>query len=50
MIGRDLVEAVGNEKLQPLIAGGLLELTATHLRATAHGRQVLNAVLARLVD
>jgi oxygen-independent coproporphyrinogen-3 oxidase len=49
MLGRDPVEAIGEARLQKLIAGGLLELDATHLRATAQGRQLLNAVLARLV-
>ena len=35
--------------LAPLLDGGLLELTPSHLRATARGRPVLNAVLAALL-
>ncbi len=50
IVGRDVVAAIGEAKLQPLIAGGLLDLTATHLRASESGRQVLNAVLQRLID
>jgi oxygen-independent coproporphyrinogen-3 oxidase len=49
IVGADLLEVIDAGKLAPLIEGGLLELGDTHLRATAHGRQVLNAVLARLV-
>ncbi len=50
IVGRDLIDAIDAAKLQPLIGGGLLELTATHLRATDQGRQLLNAVLQRLID
>ena len=35
--------------MAPLVAAGLLEIDATHLRATPAGRQRLNAVLERLV-
>jgi len=50
MTGVDAVAALDAGKLQSLIDGGLLELSATHLRATDQGRQLLNALLARLVD
>lgn len=43
--GRDVEPAA----LTRLIDGGFLELTPTHLRATAAGRQRLNAVLAALL-
>ena len=47
--GSDPVEALGNRRLTPLVEGGFLEITATHLRATAAGQQRLNALLERLV-
>ena len=47
--GADPVEAVGGAKLAPLIGAGFLEVTPTHLTATAAGRQRLNAVLERLI-
>ncbi len=49
-IGRDVVEAVGEARLTPLLEGGLLELDDRHLRATPSGRAVLNALLQRLMD
>jgi len=47
--GADPVEALGEAALAPLVAAGFLEVSATHLGATAAGRQRLNAVLERLV-
>jgi oxygen-independent coproporphyrinogen-3 oxidase len=46
--GRPLEEAVDRRALDRLVAGGFLELTPDRLRATAEGRQRLNAVLAAL--
>jgi putative oxygen-independent coproporphyrinogen III oxidase len=48
--GADPVEALGEAKLVPLVEAGFLEVDATHLKATAAGRQRLNAVLERLVS
>jgi putative oxygen-independent coproporphyrinogen III oxidase len=47
--GVDPVEALGEAKLAPLARAGLMESDATHLRATAAGRQRLNALLERLL-
>jgi oxygen-independent coproporphyrinogen-3 oxidase len=47
--GCDPVQALGERKLEPLIEHGFLEVDATHLKATAAGRQRLNALLERLV-
>jgi putative oxygen-independent coproporphyrinogen III oxidase len=47
--GQSFEDDLGREKLAPLIAGGFLELDAHALRATAAGRQRLNAVLGRLL-
>lgn len=47
--GRDAPDAVDPGMLAQLSAAGFVELTPTHLRATAAGRQRLNAVLAALV-
>ena len=47
--GADPVEAIGEKRLTPLLAGGFLEVDATHLRATPAGQQRLNALLERLV-
>lgn len=47
--GTDPVTALGEDRLAPLTAAGLIEIDATHLRATLAGRQRLNAVLERLV-
>ncbi len=49
LTGTDPVAAVGERRLAPLMAAGYLDVDATHLRATAAGRQRLNAVLERLV-
>jgi oxygen-independent coproporphyrinogen-3 oxidase len=46
--GADPVEALGEAKLAPLIAAGFLEISPQRLRATAAGRQRLNALLERL--
>lgn len=48
--GTDPVEAIGEPKLAPLVDAGFLEIDRTHLRATATGRQRLNALLARLLS
>lgn len=50
IVGRDVVAVLGEARLTPLIAGGLLALDAGHLRATSSGRAVLNALLQRLMD
>jgi oxygen-independent coproporphyrinogen-3 oxidase len=47
--GADPVEALDAARLEPLVRAGFLEIDATHLRATADGRQRLNALLERLV-
>lgn len=47
--GRSLDDLVTEAALAKLTGGGFLERTATHLRATAAGRQRLNAVLAALM-
>ena len=47
--GADPVEALGEAKLAPLVEAGFLEVDATHLKATAAGRQRLNALLERLI-
>ncbi|MBN9488149.1 MAG: coproporphyrinogen III oxidase [Alphaproteobacteria bacterium] len=47
--GADPVEALGEARLAPLVDAGFLEIDAARLRATAAGRQRLNALLERLV-
>ncbi|MBS0537956.1 MAG: coproporphyrinogen III oxidase, partial [Proteobacteria bacterium] len=47
--GADPVEAVGEPALAPLVRGGFLDVSPTHLTATPAGRQRLNAVLERLI-
>jgi len=47
--GADPVEALGEAKLAPLIEAGFLAVDQTHLKATAAGRQRLNALLERLI-
>ena len=49
MTGVDPVTALGDAKLAPLLRAGFLKVDATHLGATAAGRQRLNAVLERLI-
>ena len=48
--GRELDTVIPAERLEPLVAGGLLVREPGRLRATAAGRQVLNGVLERLLD
>ncbi|SKA05532.1 oxygen-independent coproporphyrinogen-3 oxidase [Enhydrobacter aerosaccus] len=50
MAGLDPVEALGEARLTPLVEAGFLEVDAIRLRATAAGRQRLNAVLGRLIS
>lgn len=50
IVGSDVVETIGADRLAPLLEAGLLELDAIHLRATDPGRAVLNAVLQRVMD
>jgi len=45
----DPVTALGEARLGPLVAAGYLEVDAMHLKATAAGRQRLNAVLKHLI-
>jgi putative oxygen-independent coproporphyrinogen III oxidase len=47
--GADPVAALGEARLAPLVEAGFLEIAPTHLKATAAGRQRLNAVLERLI-
>jgi oxygen-independent coproporphyrinogen-3 oxidase len=47
--GSDPVAALGEAKLAPLVEAGFLEIDPARLRATAAGRQRLNAVLERLI-
>jgi putative oxygen-independent coproporphyrinogen III oxidase len=49
MTGADPVAALGERRLAPLVKAGYLEVDVTHLKATAAGRQRLNAVLERLI-
>jgi oxygen-independent coproporphyrinogen-3 oxidase len=49
MTGADPVAALGEARLAPLVAAGYLEIDAAHLKATAAGRQRLNALLERLI-
>jgi oxygen-independent coproporphyrinogen-3 oxidase len=48
LAGADPVQAIGEAKLEPLVLAGFLEVSPDRLRATAAGRQRLNAVLQRL--
>jgi putative oxygen-independent coproporphyrinogen III oxidase len=48
-LGREIEEAIAPDRLGLLIGGGFVELDDEGLRATAAGRQCLNAVLAGLV-
>ena len=47
--GADPVAALGEARLAPLVDAGFLEVDAVRFRATAAGRQRLNALLERLV-
>ncbi|MFN3230760.1 MAG: radical SAM family heme chaperone HemW [Alphaproteobacteria bacterium] len=47
--GRPLGEIADANEIDRLKQGGLLETTATHLRATSKGRPVLNAVIEALL-
>jgi oxygen-independent coproporphyrinogen-3 oxidase len=47
--GIDPVMALAEARLAPLTTAGFLEVDARHLKATAAGRQRLNAVLERLI-
>ncbi|MBX3499792.1 MAG: coproporphyrinogen III oxidase [Alphaproteobacteria bacterium] len=49
LTGRDPLDAIDSQALSRLIEGGFLALDAERLRATAAGRQRLDAVLARLL-
>jgi putative oxygen-independent coproporphyrinogen III oxidase len=48
-LGCEIEEAIAPARLRPLIEGGFIELDERGLRATSHGRQRLNAVLAAMV-
>jgi oxygen-independent coproporphyrinogen-3 oxidase len=48
--GRPLAALVDPRGLADLVEGGFVRLDATRITATAQGRQVLNAVLARLLS
>jgi len=48
-LGREIEEAIAPARLATLIEGGFIKLDGEGLRATAAGRQRLNAVLAALV-
>lgn len=47
--GADAVEALGEASFAPLIKAGFIEVSKTQVRATAAGRQRLNAVIERLI-
>jgi oxygen-independent coproporphyrinogen-3 oxidase len=47
--GETLLSALDPPRLKALIGGGFVELDDSGLRATAAGRQRLNAVLAQLL-
>ena len=48
-VGRELPDWIGAPQLQPLLKDGYLALDESCLRATPKGRQVLNALLSRLL-
>jgi putative oxygen-independent coproporphyrinogen III oxidase len=47
-LGREIEETLESARFDPLVEGGFLELDRGGLRATAKGRQRLDAVLSRL--
>jgi oxygen-independent coproporphyrinogen-3 oxidase len=47
--GADPAAALDEARLAPLVSAGYLEIDSTHLKATAAGRQRLNALLERLI-
>jgi len=47
--GADPIEVLGKAALDPMVEGGFLEVSPARLKATAAGRQRLNAVLERLI-
>ena len=47
--GREIEEALAPSALAPLLQAGFLELDESGLRATAEGRQRLDALLPRLL-
>ncbi|HEY8015319.1 MAG TPA: coproporphyrinogen III oxidase, partial [Dongiaceae bacterium] len=49
VVGREIEEVLAPESLALLVEGGFLELDAAGLRATAEGRQRLDALLPRLL-
>jgi putative oxygen-independent coproporphyrinogen III oxidase len=48
-LGQEIEEVLAPGRIAPLVEGGFLELDPAGLRATAQGRQRLNAVLLRLL-
>ena len=48
-VGRELRDWLGTRSLQTLLEDGYLALDESRLSATPKGRQVLNAVLTRLL-
>jgi oxygen-independent coproporphyrinogen-3 oxidase len=49
ILAKQQTEILRDPRLTRLVAGGFLDIDATHLRATARGRAVLNTVLAELL-
>ena len=49
VVGREIEETVAPSRLAQLVEAGFLEFDEFGLRATAEGRQRLNAVLSRLL-
>jgi putative oxygen-independent coproporphyrinogen III oxidase len=49
LTGIDPVTAIGQRRLEPLVAAGYLDVDTHRLAATSSGRQRLNAVLERLI-
>ncbi|MEE2981452.1 MAG: radical SAM family heme chaperone HemW [Pseudomonadota bacterium] len=47
--GLEFSEVVSEDRLAPLVDGGLLTTTDSHIRATAAGRRVLDSLLAALL-
>ena len=47
--GLEFSEVVSEARLAPLVDGGLLTTTDSHIRATAAGRRVLDSLLAALL-
>ena len=50
VVGREIEETLAPSRMVPLVEAGFLELDEFGLRATAEGRQRLDALLPRLLS